>query len=200
MTELQIYGKDGLFHSIVKANKIMNGRYAVLPGGGMDLNMNNVLSGIDFPQAKYPGVFCLTPTSAFLNASVIGQWESYNFTLFFVTTANNTGDNKLKKPDAKTNSSLHTTPEDWSDMHQIMVGFMAKLEEVSRSRELRSGLRMDQKSQWIINRFSNKGNDNVNGVVVRFTLSIPALCEFTEQWNEVDLPDFETNNHPQHFH
>lgn len=198
MTEFQIYGKDGLFHSIVKASKIMNGRYAVLPHGGMDLNMNNVISGIDFPKSKYPGVFCLTPMSAFTQSSVIGQWESYNFTLLFVTTTHNTGDNKLKKPDPATNSSLHTSPMDWSDMHQVMLGFMTSLETSGRT--IRPHFRLDQKGQFVVGRFSNKGNDNLSGVWVRFTVSIPAICEVSSQWNAVELPDFETNDHPEHLH
>lgn len=198
MTEFQVYGEDGLFHSIVKASKIMNGRYAVLPHGAMDLNMNNAISGIEFPKSKYPGVFCLTPMSAFTQSSVIGQWESYNFTLLFVTTTHNSGNNKLKRPDPSTNSSLHTSPMDWSDMHQVMLGFMTSLETSGRT--IRSHFRLDQKGQFVVGRFSNKNNDNLSGVWVRFTVSIPAICEVSSQWNAVQLPDFETIIHPEHFH
>lgn len=199
MTEYQLYGKDGLFHSIVKASKIMKGRYAILPGGGMDLNMNNVLSGLEFPKAKYPMVCCLTPMSAFTQASVVGQWEVYNFTLFFVTTTHNTGDNKLKRPDPSTNSSLHKSPMDWSDMHQVMLGFMTALETTGKN--FRAGLRIDQKGQWVVGRFTEKGNDKVSGVFIRFSASIPALCEYPDiNPDDIELPDFETIDHPQHFH
>ena len=195
MTEYQVYGKNGLFHNIVKASKIMNGRYAVLPKGGSDLNTNNVLTGIEFPKAKYPMVACLMPMSV-LPASVSNQFETFNFTLFFLTTTYNTGDNKLKKPDPTTNSSLHTSPEDWSDMKQVMLGFMNSLEKIGS--KLRGEFRLDQKGNWLIGRISHYQNDNVSGVFVRFSAGVPAPCEFPDiTLSEIVLP---TIDHPEHFH
>lgn len=202
MTEIQVYGKDGLFHSIVKASKIMAGRYAIIPGTP-DLNRNNVLTGIEFPRHgkdfKYPMVACVTPVSAFTEASVNGQWEVFNFTLFFIATTYNSGDNRLKQPDPLTNSSLHTSPKDWSDMKQVMMGFMGKLETAAKS--IRNGFRLDQKGSWVVRRFSNYQNDNLSGVYISFSASLPGVCE----WPDIDndkftMPIFSSDPHPQHFH
>lgn len=201
MTEYQVYGKDGLFHNIVKQSKIMAGRYAVTPGTA-DLNRNNVLSGIEFPKAKYPMVLCTTPVSAFDKASVVNHWETFNFQLFFVTTTYNTGDNKLKRPDQMTNSSLHTSPMDWSDMKEVLLSFMAALETMGGVPQLRNEFRLDQKATWVIRRFSHEGNDNVSGVMISFSASLPAPCEYEDiVLNDQKITAILTPSaHPQHYH
>ena len=197
MTELQLYGKDSLFHNIVKQMPLMNGRYAVLEKGAHDLNMNNLLSGLDLPKEKYPGVFCLPPVSELpctLQSSK--SWEDFNFRLLFLCKTYTTGDNKIKSPDPSTNSSLHTIAMDWMDMKMAALEFMAALEGLQK--RTRGEFRLSQKLPWKIIRVSVKQNDNLSGVLVLFGASIAAPCMLSEiNIAAIELP---TDNHPHHFH
>jgi hypothetical protein len=193
MDELQLYGKDGLFHNIVRQSKIMNGRYAVLPKGGADLNLNNIISGLELPQAKYPGVFCLPPMSELPGTTQGGFWECFYIRLFFLCTSKSTGDNKIKSLDPTTNTSLHTVPMDWKDMKIIALGFMNALEKIQRL--LVGQFRMQQGSKWKIIRLSNVQNDNLSGVMLQFECAINTPCEFTDI--NIDGNNFEL---PSHFH
>lgn len=196
MTEIQIYGREGLFHQLTKASKIMNGRYAVLPNGG-DINKGNLLSGIELPKGgKYPMVCCMAPFST-LPGSVENQFETFDFTIFFLAKSKVDGDNKLKKPDPSTNTSLHTTPEDWSDMKEVMMGWMNSLEKAGR--QLQHYFRLSSKGAWVIGRISHLGNDDVNGVYIRFSASIFDPCEFPDM-DESKLENIILPSHPQHFH
>jgi hypothetical protein len=198
MTEFQLYDKNGLFHQIVKQSAIMNGRYAVLPKGAHDLNLNNLLSGLDLPteKGKYPGVFMPAPTSELPCSIQAGQWEDFNFRPLFLCTTNYTGDNKIKSPDFNTNSSLHTVSMDWSDMKTVALGFMGALEQIQKL--TRGQFRMSQKSTWRIIRLTKMGNDQLSGVMVMFGASIAVPCEFEDiNISAIELP---TAVHAQHFH
>lgn len=195
MEEYYVYGKYGLFFQIAKASAILNGRYAVLPKGGGDLNRNNLLSDLDLPKDKYPGVFCLPPVSD-LETAQQASWESFSFRLLFLTTTYYTGDNKIKAPDPNTNSSLHKMEMDWSDMHDVALNFMNALEKVKFP-----GFRMGQKGLWRIIRVTDVQNDRVSGVMVIFTASIAVQCDFTDiDPADVALPVLTPNIHPTHFH
>jgi hypothetical protein len=196
MDELQIYGKNGLFHNILKASAIMRGRYAVLPNGGVDLNANNILSGLDKPDEKYPMGACLAPSSYIETTLRKNGMEYFNFTLFFLCRSKSTGDNQIKFPDPNTKTSLHSTPEDWSDMKTVALSFMSALETVSL--KLLPAFRLGSKQNWRIQRLSEMQNDNLSGVMVNFEACLAYPCEFTDiDPNNVDT-DFPT--HEQHLH
>jgi hypothetical protein len=195
MTELQLYGKDGLFHNAVKQMPVFDGRYGVLIKGG-DLNTNNILSGVEFPAAKYPGVFCLPPTSTLPTTLQQGQWECFYFRLFFLCTTYSTGDNQIKSPDPNTNTSLHKVNMDWNDMKVQALAFMHGMEKVQL--RLRGQFRLGQKDPWKIIRLSKLQNDNLSGVMVQFEAQIVAPCEFPEINDyAIELPSID---HPTHFH
>jgi hypothetical protein len=197
MDELQLYAKDGLFHQIVKQSAIMNGRYAVLEKGSHDLNLNNLLSGLDIPSDKYPIVACLPPVSE-LPCSLKGSnaWESFNFRLLFLTRTYNTGDNQVKFPDRNNNSSLHSIAMDWADMKRLARAFMNALETVQV--RLRGEFRLSQKDTWKFIPVSVKQNDVLSGVLLLFSGSIAAPCEFTDiNIQAIELP---TATHEEHFH
>lgn len=189
MREFQIYGKDGLFHNVVKASAVMNGRYAVLSKGGGDINRNNILSDLDLPKAKYPAVFCLPPVSDLGTVQQAG-WENFSFRLLFLATTHYTGDNKIKFPDKNTNSSLHTIPMDWSDMKQIGLNFMNALERIRLT-----GFRMNQQGSWKIVRVSDMQNDRLSGVMMVFSAGIAVDCEFTD----INIDNITTTT-SDHFH
>lgn len=189
MNEYQIYGKEGLFHNVTKASTIMNGRYAVLAKGGGDLNRNNILTDLDLPKDKYPGVFCLPPVSDIATVQQ-ASWETFSFRLLFLCTLHYTGDNKIKSPDFNTNSSLHKLEMDWSDMKDVALSFMNALERLKLP-----GFRMGQQGTRRIIRVSDMQNDRVSGVMIMFTAAIAVECVFT---------DINIDNVPvtiiQHFH
>lgn len=196
MDELQLYGKEGLFHQVVKRSAVFNGRYGVLKKGG-DLNLNNVLSGIELPAPgdTYPGVFCLPPQSTINGTLQNGDWECFYFRLFFLCTTGYTGDNQIKEPDPSTNTSLHTVAMDWSDMKGLALGFMNALEKLQKNPALRSEFRLGQKEPWKIFRLSNLQNANVSGVMLQFEGQINVPCEFTD----INIDGINTLL-PSHFH
>lgn len=205
MDELQLYGNDGLFHNIVKKSDIMAGRYGVIVKGG-DLNLNNVLSGIEFPTATYPAVFCLPPVSVVKEVSVQrATWECFYFRLFFMCTSESTGDNQLKSRDPATNTSLHKVNMDWSDMKTVALNFMNALEKLQANAALRGNFRLGQKEPWKIIRLSKVNNANLSGVMLQFEGELSVACEFTD----IDITNSEVlasildgiaAPHPTHYH
>lgn len=195
MTELQLYGTDGLFHNTVKQMPIFSDRYGVLQKGG-DLNTNNILSGVEFPKDKYPGVFCLPPTSTIPTTLQQGQWECFYFRLFFLCTTNYTGDNQIKSPDPNTNTSLHKVNMDWNDMKNMALAFMHGLEKVQT--RLRGQFRLGQKEPWKIIRVSKLQNDNLSGVMLQFEAQIAAACAFPDI--NADAIELTFPEHQTHFH
>ena len=196
MIELQLYGTDGLFHNIVKKSAVFDGRYAPLVKGG-DLNTNNILSGVEFPKEKYPGVFALPPTSAIKDATTKNAaWECFYFRLFFLCRTNNTGDNQIKSPDPNTNTSLHTVPMDWNDMKNLALNFMNALEVVQM--KLRGQFRLGQRESWKIIRVSHVQNDNLSGVMLQFEGELAMSCTFTDI--DTSAIDLTFPEHPTHFH
>jgi hypothetical protein len=178
MDELQIYGPDGLFHNIVKESTVLEGRYGVLPKGGQDLNLNNILSGIEFPKEKYPGVFCVPPLSELPGTVQQGAWECFYFRLFFMCTTGYTGDNQFKFRDPSTNTSMHTVPMDWSDMKTLALNFMYALEKVQM--KIIRQFRLKQRTEWKIIRLTKVQNDNLSGVMIQFPAELSSPCEFAD--------------------
>lgn len=184
MTELTCYGINGLFHQIVKQSRVMSGRYAVLPKGGQDLNMNNILSGLDLPTTQFPAVFCLPPSS---DLDKIGEWENFNFRLIFACTAEATGDNKIKYPDKNTNTSQAKTVQDWTDMKAVCLSFMQVLGRLHP--KITREFRLSQSTTWRIVRFAGMQNPNLNGVMIMFSAGIFDKCEFEDIENfEITIP------------
>lgn len=196
MTEFQLYDKDGLFHNIVKQSAILNGRYAVLPKGAHDLNLNNLLSSLDLPKDKFPGAFLLPPVSELPATVQQGAWETFNFRILFLCTTSYTGDNKIKKRDQNTNSSLHTISMDWNDMKGMALEFMNALEKIQR--KVISQFRLAQRGDWRIIRISGVQNDNVSGVMIMFQGAIATTCTFSDiNINAIQIP---VADHTKHFH
>jgi hypothetical protein len=195
LDELQLYGIDGLFHNLVKKSSVFNGRYGVLLKGG-DLNLNNVLSGIEFPKETYPGVFCLPPVSVIKEATVQqAPWECFYFRLFFLCTTEYTGDNQFKFRDPSTNTSMHKVNIDWSDMKGLCLSFMNALETLQKLPALRNSFRLGQKDEWKIFRLSKLQNANLSGVMIQFEAQIAVSCEFTD----INIDGIDTLL-PTHFH
>jgi hypothetical protein len=197
MSEFLVYGKDGYFHNIVKQSRILNGRYAVLPKGTVDINTNNVLSGIELPKGgKYPAVFCLPPYSTIESAQA-NHWESFIFRLLFLCTSGYTGDNQIKRRDPATNTSLHSVPQDWSEMKALAMEFINALEVTfSRSRGI---FRLSQKENYRISRAAEVHNDKLSGVMLTFSGSMPVECVYSDIDPTSIVIPVQTHE-PNHFH
>lgn len=194
MNELSIYGKDGLFHNVAKASDILNGRYSVLQKGAHDLNMNNLLSGLDLPTSLYPGVFCLPPVSDLPTGKE--GWETFSFRLLFLTKTNSTGDNKIKNRDPNTNTSLHTIAQDWNDMKEIAWAYYITLTDLFPI--TKGFFRMGQRGTVKAIRVSGMQNDNVSGVMLMFNADVVLACSNTGfDPSKIIMP---VDNHPKHFH
>lgn len=191
MTELNIYGTDGIFHMIVKASSVMDGRYAVLERGARDLNINNLLSGLELPESKYPGVFCLPPQSDTDNTT--GAWETFEFRLLFLCSSYSTGDNQIKYADDLTNTSLHTVAQDWSDMKNCAMGFIHALRQVEVS-----GFRLSQNRNYRIIRLSEIQNDRLSGVMLLFNAALFNSCSYDDI--DMNALEAEFSNHQNHYH
>jgi hypothetical protein len=193
MTELQLYGNNGLFHNLVKQSRIMNGRYALLSKGAHDLNLNNLLSNLDLPQDfKYPGVFCLPPVS---ETEKINGFETFNFRLIFACTAEQTGDNQIKYKEPQTNTSLAKTAHDWQDMKNVAFSFLSALTKIQKST---NDFHLSDSITWRITRFANMQNDNLNGVLLFFSAAIFDKCEYDDI--EVNDTVLTFPNHEIQFH
>lgn len=192
MQEIQLYGLNGLFHNIIKQSRIMNGRYAVLPKGSHDLNMNNLLSGLDLPDTKYPCVCCLPPVSETESSKA---FQTFNIRLLFLCTSEGTGDNQIKYPDYSTNTSQTNIPKDWQDMKEVAYSFMQALEKIQKTFK---EYWLSEKINWRIVRFAQMQNDNLNGVMAMFSINIIDKCEYSDiEVSDVNLlfPNNETTFH-----
>lgn len=198
MTELQLYGTDGIFHNIIKQSAIMNGRYALLERGGTDLNLNNILSGLDAPKYQFPLTACVCPTSSLDGSIKPGLREDFYFMLFFLTTTKYTGDNKIKSPDPLTNTSMHKISYDWQDMKTVALNFMNALEKVQKKIS----------SQFIVNsgkrkitRITDVQNQSLSGVMISFESGLTTDCEYTDiTADKIAMIQLPTTIHQPHFH
>lgn len=194
MHENQIYDKDGLFHNIVKKSKIFAGRYTVLPHGAVDLNTNNILSGLDIPADKYPIVACLPPGSS-LDTSPAG-WEHFYFQLLFLCTSGYTGDNQIKSPDSNTNASLHAESLDWNDMKNAALAFYNALYLIKPTM-LGGKFKLFQGSPIRIRRVTAMQNDKLSGIMFSFEAMLAVDCDYTDIEGDVSL---EFTEHAEHYH
>lgn len=196
MNEIMLYGQNGLFHNIIRQSSILNGRYAIIPRTGADLNANNLLSGLDFPAGKYPGVFCAPPYSVIPTTTKAGYWERLYFRLYFLTTTLYTGDNQIKFVDTNTNTSMHTINQDWSEMKELAFEFIHALESIQLAhiKEWRLG----QKDEWQLNRMTNLQNDRLTGVCLHFEMQLPIVCDYEDI--NVSAIDYPIEEHITHFH
>lgn len=196
MSEFRVYGNNGLFHNVVKQSAIFNGRYALLEKGAPDLNISNLMNGLELPvRAKYPGVFCFPPYSE-LESTLVSGWEEFYFRILFLAKTGVTGDNLVKMPDPLTNTSLHTAGQDWSDMKDLCLEFINALEQLQNS--TRTFFRMGQKTGYKISRVTRMQNDNVSGVMVTFPASVAITCVFDDiDTAAVEIP---ADTHTKHFH
>lgn len=177
--ELFLYDRDsGLFKNILTHSSVIGGRYFVSPDYGRDLNtdsLNQFFSdaayGMKDVAQKYPACVCIVPKSFLVNEGGI-LWEGFQFTLFFLCTTFQTGNNQIKTVNKPTLTSAHHIWYDWKDMKEVGVNFCTVLNNFLRNTQdamLRQSVRFDP-DKTSIRRISKTNNDQLSGV--SFTLQI----------------------------
>jgi hypothetical protein len=199
--ELFIYD---LFRNILKASTVMEGRFHVLKGNGIDANSSNFgdivkdeLDGLKLTK-KYP-VAILQPVTEFQTIDDRG-WSAYRLHMYFLTLDKRTSDGDIKGVDVITNTSEHTMLQDWKDMREVAGNFRKKLREVLKACTV---LQETGKSVDTYSRLSYKGNARLNGVYLTFELRLwdgyncNPLADYPSD-TEIVIPTY--NTHPLHKH
>lgn len=215
MNELFLYDRDkGLFKAVLQQSTVMQGRYFVVKAG-MDINTNNldqyfteVGIGTVNPDQIYPCVICPPPSSTLLPPSFTN--EQLQFTLFFLTRSNYTGQNQVKDPDAGTQASTHLPWYDWKDMKECAANFVRQLMAVLKTKYVEvggvlrplKGLITVGQSSINISRISELGTDTLNGIRLSFWVDMNEGCEINDYPQDalqaITIPDL--NIHPLHKH
>lgn len=199
--ELFIYD---LFRNILKASMVMQGRFHVLKGNGIDANSSNFgdivkdeLDGLKLIK-KYP-VAILQPATEFQTIDDRG-WSAYRLHMYFLTLDKRTSDGDIKGVDIITNTSEHTMLQDWKDMREVAGNFRKKLREVLKACPV---LQETGKSVDTYSRVSYKGNARLNGVYLTFELRLwdgyncNPLADYPTD-TEIEIPTY--NTHKLHKH
>ena len=199
--ELFIYN---LFRNILKASIVMEGRFHVLKGNGIDANSSNFgeivkdeLDGLKLAK-KYP-VVILQPPTEFQTIDDKG-WSSYRLHMYFLTLDKRTGDGDIKGVDVITNTSTHTMEQDWKDMREVAGSFRKQLRTILRDCPV---LKETGKVVDTYSRVSYKGNARLNGVYLTFELRLwdGLSCNELDDYQlgiEIEIPEY--NTHPLHKH
>lgn len=182
MTELQLYGLNGLFHNIVKKSTLMQGRYCVLPEGSNALNAASILTGVELPTTqRYPLVACLPPTH---QSAVKKYIDYYRLQLIFAATLSDGYGQPLIR-DAYTNTEQHRIEMIWQDMNLASKAFVAGIAYMQDKH--RNFFFIDSNSPVSVSRFAMREKDRLSGVVLTLTMCLPADCLY----DDIDLPAIE---------
>ena len=189
--------------NILKQSMVMEGRFHVLKSAA-DINSANfaevekdLFDQIVVPK-KYPCVVMLPPTEVEPNNDK--GWSTYHCRLFFLTLYRRTGDGDIKDVDIQTNSSQHTKEMDWADMRACAGSFRKVFRQLTRVPPLTNSIHEHAHDNGTYERFSAKGNDNVNGIVAGFSVQLfqdtcNTLADYPEA-GAIQIPA--VNPHPLH--
>lgn len=199
MTELFLYDQDlGLFKQIIKQSTVMDGRYYVVSN---TFDINNV--ALQLTDQKYPCVACMPPRSDSPGQNL----QSFFFNLLFLTKRGVTGQNEIKDANPETLISEHPPWYDWKDMNECAMGFHQTLRKVLRERRVADGKPLKGYVSLIgetftVDRFSNAGNDIVNGVRLSFSMLGNFGCAVADYDDaciaEIEIPDLDIHELHKH--
>lgn len=189
MTEKNLYDRDGLFHNITKQSTVMAGRYVVLPNGANDLNAGNILSGIELPQAKYPLVACLPPTSDIVSG--FEKWEYFICRLLFLDTTAADGTGQMTSRSQATNTSGRSAQAIWQSMKECAFAFLSALEAMQD--KTRNQFIIDSSTPYRFARVSNREKDLVSGLMVQIKVGVFHACSFADipenKYDQIVIPN-----------
>jgi hypothetical protein len=194
-----------LFTNILLKSKGIEGRFFYCPAMGKEINTDELDKVIEDQFAKstdkkYPCGIMMPPMSQGSFTDAKGEWEKYQFILFFLTTTFYSGTNQIKNPNPNTQTSTHTILQDQHDMGRCARNFIGVLDKVARERGLiKCKFRLDSASR-MIRPVANFGANRLSGVRLDFNGSVFNGCTIedyeTEDIGAIVIP--ESDSHPEH--
>lgn len=205
---------QSLFTAIFEQSKVISGRFYICPFWGQEINKGSIAEIIEWAvpketkNQKYPAAILLPirskGTYQYSGFDVAGEpYQEREIAMVFCCTPYSTGQNYATTPNPATGKSTHTIPETWHDMERVAVDFMRVLYEVITNPEnsLLTTLFISEKGPQEILQVTARGNDEVTGVMLRFTLRMYCGCDI-EDYADTYLTDITvpsvTDTHPLH--
>lgn len=165
MDALSIYGKDKLFHNILKESNVILGHYFISASNGLDINSNNFDTvDPDWTKKQYPLAVCMIPKST-EDTILPSHVETMVFTLVFLrqTYVPQPTDTVLKIVDA------------WEDCEAMVKSgrqFMYALgRTISKNKNLRNKVSIVQ-GPIDITRVTRISQDRASGAVLVFKIQL----------------------------
>ena len=192
-----------LFTNVLQLSHGIEGRFTMSTKNALEINTDNmdqVLPDLAQPDTsrKYPLAIMPAPSSN--GDYVYSGWEEYQFIIFFLKTTYYTGGNQIASPNANTQTSTHTIPEDWHDMKRCAINFLRFLEAVIKANTLQAGTFRLQHGKQFIKPVSSVGVDRASGVMLSFKADVAIGCNIedydTEDLNSINIPV--EDSHPEH--
>ena len=176
-----------LFSAILAQSKVIDGRFYICPFWGAELNKGNIAEIVSYVQPylnttqKYPAAL-LMPMKEVGNYqyqddnSTQNAYSYFECNMVFVTNAYVTGQNQVSTPSVGTNQPTHTIPDTWHDMARCAKNFIEVLYNGIMAQGLQSTIFISEKHQQEILEVTDKSNDSVSGVLMRFYIAIASGC------------------------
>lgn len=202
-----------LFSAILAQSKVINGRFYLCPFWGQEINKGNIEEIINWvtpfivTNQKYP-VAMLMPMKevgmfqyGLEKDGSVQDYSNFECTLVFATNAYVTGQNQPSSPAPGTNQPTHTIPDTWHDMARCAKNFLSVLYEGILAQGLQQTVFISEQEKPQLLPVTNKGNDSISGVLLRFYLKVYPGCTL-EDYNNTYLTDIQwppiTDSHPLH--
>jgi hypothetical protein len=195
-----------LFKNVLRKSKAIGGRFHISAKGGLEINtdqLGEVLAEVPMAEVtlkKYPLALMMPPRSVGNYTDRSGEWETYQVTIFFLTTSYYNGANQVKAMNLNTQTSTHTVPQDWHDMKRCAVSFLQVLARVEKEKSLIAEIFRLAQQDKVINPVSFIGVDRAAGVRLDFTCSLFLGCTL-EDYNQEDISTIivpAEDSHPEH--
>lgn len=196
-----------LFTNVLDKSRAIKGRLFLCPKWGIEINsdeLEQVMKDLVVParmEKKYPLALLMPPTSFGKYTLRHAEWESYRFTMCFLTTSYYSGTNQIVNPNPSTKTSTHTIPQDWHDMKRCAANFINVLDRLIRRESLmNTDFRLDQERDRVMTPITEVGVNRISGVRLEFNASVLIGCEL-EDYDEDDILSIEIpvkDSHPEH--
>lgn len=195
-----------LFKNILAKSQAIGGRFYICPQQGTEINTDDLKQVIqDLVKnergKKYPLALLMPPVSYGTFTDKKGEWELYQFTMFFLTTTYASSTNGTLNINPNTRTSTHTIPETWHDMHRCSLNFIRVIDRLQRTKFLiNSSFRLNQERDEMHRPITLIGNDGASGVRLDFRASLFVGCDLedydVDELDDIEIPDEDT--HPVH--
>lgn len=203
---------NDLFSAILVKSKVINGRFYICPFFGQELNKGNIAEIVSWVEPylntkqKYPAALLMPMTEVGNfqyqdDNSVQNAYSYFECCLAFITNAYVTGQNQVSSPTPDTNQPSHSVPDTWHDMARCAKDFMIALFNGIGYAGLTPAIFISESHKQSILPVTNKGNDMVSGVLMKFYIAVASGCDL-EDYNDDYLTEIQwpaiADSHPLH--